>query len=678
MSISPENTILNVDDYAEGREAISQILRWAGFSVIEAETGGEALQLAAARRPQLILLDVEMPDLSGYEVCKKLKSDPATMAIPVLLLSGAYTEGEDRVRGLDGGADAYLCKPVESAELIATIRALLRMRRAEDRFRNLVDDLEAIVWEADAATGRFTFVSRRAEQMLGYPVERWLSEPDFLTKLIHSDDRAEALRQSSQETDAGRDHDLEYRAVSAAGAVRWLRDIVHVAPNGDGRPHLLRGVMVDVTERKQAEEEKARLLALEQAACRRAEDACRLKDEFLGLVSHELRAPLNSIQGWVRLLREGRLDPAETARALETIDNSARAQNRIINDLLDVSRIITGRLLLNLRPLTPAHPIETAVEAVRGAAEAKGILLEVDLDREAGPIYADADRLRQVFWNLLSNAVKFTPSGGRVTVEMKRVAESIEIRVGDSGPGIAPEFLPFVFDRFRQQDGSTTRRHRGLGLGLAIVRHLAEMHGGAVRAESGGDGQGATFVLTFPVMGEAHPQTGASRAMFEEEESSLDCPPELDGLRILVVDDHDDARRLMEMILTKCGGEVVTAASADEALEVMAQPPERRPEILISDIEMPETDGYQLLRRLRSRPAAEGGAIPAVALTAHARPEDRLLALAAGFQMHVVKPVDEYELVTVVASLTGRLDRRRDATETAPLTNYTPLEISLR
>ncbi|MGH7187141.1 MAG: hybrid sensor histidine kinase/response regulator, partial [Pseudomonadota bacterium] len=347
---------------------------------MEAETGGEALQLAAARRPQLILLDVEMPDLSGYEVCKKLKSDPATMAIPVLLLSGAYTEGEDRVRGLDGGADAYLCKPVESAELIATIRALLRMRRAEDRFRDLVDDLEAIVWEADAATGRFTFVSRRAEQMLGYPVERWLREPDFLTNLIHSDDRAEVSRQSRRETGAGRNHDLEYRVVSAAGNVRWLRDMVHVAPNGDGRPHLLRGVMVDVTERKQAEEEKARLLALEQAACRRAEDASRLKDEFLGLVSHELRAPLNSIQGWVRLLREGRLDPAETARALETIDNSARAQNRIINDLLDVSRIITGRLLLNLRPLAPAHPIETAVEAVRSAAEAKGISLEVDLD----------------------------------------------------------------------------------------------------------------------------------------------------------------------------------------------------------------------------------------------------------------------------------------------------------
>ncbi len=667
MSISPENTILNVDDYAEGREATSHILRWAGFDVIEAETAGEALQLAAARLPHLILLDIELPDLSGYEVCKKLKSDPATMAIPVLLISGAYTEGEDRVRGLDSGADAYLCKPLESAELIATIKALLRMRQAEDRFRNLVDELEAIVWEADAATGRFTFVSRQAEQMLGYPVERWLSEPDFLTNLIHANDRAEVLRQSRQETDAGRNHDLEYRAVSADNTVRWLRDLVHVVTNGDGRPHLLRGVMVDITARKQAEEENARLLAREQAACRRAEDASRLKDEFLGMVSHELRAPLNSIQGWIGLLREGRLDTAEAARALETIDNSARAQNRIINDLLDVSRIITGRLLLNLRPLALTASIEAAIESVRPAAETKGISLVADLDRAAGPVYADADRLQQVFWNLLSNAVKFTPNGGRVTVGLKRIAEGIEIRVSDSGPGIAPEFLPFVFDRFRQQDSSITRLHGGLGLGLAIVRHLVEMHGGAVRAESGGAGQGAAFILTFPAPGEAHPQIQAGHAVFEEEKDALDCPPELDGLRILVVDDHDDARRLVEMMLTACGAEVVTAASAREALEAMARPPERRPEILISDIEMPEMDGYQLIRQLRSRPAAQGGAIPAVALTAHARVEDRLPALAAGFQMHVTKPVDEYELITVVASLTGRLNRRRDAAGTAHL-----------
>ena len=378
MSTSPENTILYVDDYAEIREATGNVLRRAGFKVIEAETGHEALQQAAALHPQLILLDVGLPALDGYEVCRRLKNDAATAAIPVLLLSGVYTEGEDRVRGLEGGADAYLCKPVESGELIATIKALLRMRAAEDRLRKMVDELEA--------------------------------------------------------------------------------------------------------------------------STRRAEEASRLKDEFLSMVSHELRAPLNSIQGWTSLLRTGQLNPVETTRALEIIDKSAHAQNRIINDLLDVSSIITGKFQLNLVPVSPAQFIEAALETVRPAAAAKGIALAADLDLDAGMIYADAERLQQIFWNVLSNAVKFTPRDGHVTVAIKRCGASLEIRVGDSGQGITAEFLPFVFDRFRQQDSSTTRAYSGLGLGLAIVRHLMELHGGAVRAESDGDQQGATFVLSFPLI----------------------------------------------------------------------------------------------------------------------------------------------------------------------------------
>ncbi len=388
MSASPESTILYVDDYAEIREATSIVLRHAGFKVIEAQTGREALQQAAAVLPQLILLDVELPalagyeDENGYEVCRRLKNDEATAAIPVLLLSGVYTEGEDRVRGLECGADAYLCKPVESGELIATIKALLRMHAAEGRLRKMVDELEA--------------------------------------------------------------------------------------------------------------------------STRRAEEASRLKDEFLSMVSHELRAPLNSIQGWTSLLRTGQLNPVETERALETIDKSAHAQNRIINDLLDVSSVITGKFQLKLLPLSPAQFIEAALETVRPAAAAKGIALAADLERDAGRetdlIYADAERLQQIFWNVLSNAVKFTPRDGHVTVELKRSGSNLEIRVRDSGQGITPEFLPFVFDRFRQQDSSTTRAYGGLGLGMAIVRHLMELHGGAVRAESDGDQQGATFVLTFPLI----------------------------------------------------------------------------------------------------------------------------------------------------------------------------------
>ena len=258
--------------------------------VIEAESAGAALQQLALRQPQsslpqlilpqLILLDVKLPDLSGYELCRRIKADPATLAIPVLLLSGAYVEGEDRVRGLESGADAYLCKPVESAELIATVKALLRMRQAEDRFRNLVDELEAIVWEADATTGRFSFVSRQAEEILGYPVERWLNEPDFLRNLIHTDDRATALQQSRQAIEAGRNHDLQYRVVGADNNLYWMRNLVRVVTNGDGQPHLLRGVMIDITARKQAEAENAQLLVREQAACRRAEEASRLNMNF--------------------------------------------------------------------------------------------------------------------------------------------------------------------------------------------------------------------------------------------------------------------------------------------------------------------------------------------------------------------------------------------------------------
>jgi PAS domain S-box-containing protein len=661
MSNPPEKTILYVDDNAEGRAATSHILRQAGFRVLEAATADEALQQVTARHPQvpqLILLDVALPDLSGYEVCQKLKSEPDWQAIPVLLLSGTHTEREERVRGLENGADAFLCKPVDPAELLATIKALLRMRRGEDRFRNLVDELEAVVWEADATTGCFTFVSRQAEQLLGYPPERWLSEPDFLRDLIHPDDREVVFEKSRAERAAGQHYELEYRAVGADQQVHWLRDLVHVVTNGNGRPHLLRGVMVDITERKQAEEEKTLLLAREQAACRRAEEASRLKDEFLNVVSHELRAPLNSIQGWVRLLSEGRLEAAEAARALETIDTSARTQNRIINDLLDISRIITGKLLLNLRPISPVQAIEAAIEAVRPLATAKSIVLATELDQTAGIIYADADRLQQMFWNLLSNAVKFTPQGGRVVVKVKRIADSLEFRVKDAGPGIAPDFLPFVFDRFCPQDSTITRRPGGLGLGMAIVRHLVEMHGGAIRAENSNEESGATLVVTLPMAGE---MPTSERVLFESDASERDCPPELEGLRVLVVTDDQNDRRLIDTILTQCGAQVVTAVSAREALEIMARPPRQRPEILLSDIGMTEMDGYQLVRQLRTRTVAEGGAIPAVALTAHGRVEDRLPALAAGFQMHVAKPVDEDELVTVVASLTGRLNRYQEA-----------------
>ena len=405
--------------------------------------------------------------------------------------------------------------------------------------------------------------------------------------------------------------------------------------------------------------EHARLYEAEQRARVEAETANRMKDEFLATISHELRSPLNSILGWVTLLREGRLNAEATTRALETVERSARAQNRIIGDLLDVSRIINGQLRLNVRTLEPGPVVEAGVEAVRPAAEAKGIHLEMTLDRNAGPIAGDSDRLQQIVWNLVSNAIKFTPPGGDVRVQLERSDSHVVVTVGDTGAGISPKFLPRVFDRFRQADSSSTRKQGGLGLGLAIVRHLVELHGGTVHAESEGIGKGATFVVKLP-LGMARAMTAGGeqvQAVVAFDEVKLDSLPPLEGLRILVVDDETNARDLVSEILAKCDADVRTAASVAEALAILRGSAKWRPDVLISDIEMPEADGYELMRYVRTMTPECGGHVPAVALTAHAGVEDRMKALAAGFQTHVPKPVEPAELLTVLGSVTGRLAR---------------------
>ncbi len=416
--------------------------------------------------------------------------------------------------------------------------------------------------------------------------------------------------------------------------------------------------------------ERARLYGGEQQARFEAETANRMKDDFLATISHELRSPLNSILGWITLLREGGLSADVTARALQTVERSARMQNRIISDLLDVSRIINGQLRLNIRKLEPAPIIEAGVEAMRPAAEAKGITVKLALDATTGTIIADPDRLQQIVWNLVSNAIKFTPRGGVVEVRLARVASQIELVVSDTGAGISSEFIPFVFDRFRQADSSSTRKQGGLGLGLAIVRHLVELHGGTVRVDSEGAGLGSAFVVRMPL-------TSLAAAMADEEAHlvsrldavTLDCPPLLEGLRVLVVDDETSVRDLVSAILAKYDADVRTACSAAEALNLLGSRAQWRPEVLLADIELPDADGYELMRQVRTLPAEFGGRVPAVALTTHARVEDRMKALAAGFQMHVPKPVEPAELLTVLGSVTGRL-----AKSTGPLT---PLQRSM-
>jgi signal transduction histidine kinase/DNA-binding response OmpR family regulator len=411
----------------------------------------------------------------------------------------------------------------------------------------------------------------------------------------------------------------------------------------------------EIATRIQTEKERAELLVREQAARAEAETANRLKDEFLATVSHELRAPLNAILGWASLLQSGKLDEATNARAIETIERNARAQNKLIEDLLDVSRIITGKLQLDVKPVDLASIIEMAAESVRPAAEAKGVRLQTELGLAASPVQVDANRLQQVVWNLASNAVKFTPTGGSVNIKLRCFDNQAEISVSDTGIGIPPKFLPYVFDRFRQADSSETRTHGGLGLGLAIVRHLVEMHGGTVRAESEGEGRGATFTITLQAMAPGVAPDETPLLPTPDQRIVLsDLAPKLSGLRVLVVDDQAEVRDLLFAILHLGEAEVQMAEGVAEALEILTK---WQPDILISDISMPGGDGYDLIRRVRQQEQTSGRRLPALALTARASAEDRIRALAAGFQMHLPKPVEPDELLVSIASLTGRLRR---------------------
>ena len=386
---------------------------------------------------------------------------------------------------------------------------------------------------------------------------------------------------------------------------------------------------------------------------REAQESSRLKDEFLATVSHELRTPLTAILGWAHMLRTGQFDTAAARQGIETVERNARAQAQLIDDLLDVSRIITGKLRIDVRPVDPNSFIEAAVESVRPAAEAKGVRLQKVLDTGTVSVPGDPVRLQQIVWNLLSNAIKFTPRGGRVQVKLERIDSHVEVAVSDTGSGIPADFLPHVFDRFRQADQKTTRQHGGMGLGLAIVRHLVELHGGTVRAESPGEGQGAIFTVLLPVapVYQTEEESGRVHPAARSTLPTFDLFDRLDGLKILVVDDEPDTREMLKMGLGQCGALVTAAASAAEALEAIEQ---AAPDLLISDIGMPDEDGYELLRRVRQLPADAGGRVPAIALTAYARVEDRMHALRAGYQMHVPKPVELAELAAVAASLVRR------------------------
>jgi signal transduction histidine kinase/CheY-like chemotaxis protein len=395
------------------------------------------------------------------------------------------------------------------------------------------------------------------------------------------------------------------------------------------------------------EEARKQLLLDERQARAEAEAANRIKDEFLATLSHELRTPLTSLLGWASLLRGPDIDDVLLDKGLQTIERNARIQTQLIDDLLDVSRIISGKLNLEVRPVDISSAVEAAITVVRPASEAKGIRLTYSRHPVMGAISGDSARLQQIIWNLLSNAVKFTPERGRIEVQLRQLDEHVQVTVSDNGQGISAEFLPRVFDRFRQADSSTTRDYGGLGLGLAIARHLVELHGGTIRAESAGESCGATFCVTFPLLLE---RVEAKQSNHSGEYNVVNAK-KLEGLRVLVVDDEPDARQIISTLIRKTGAEVFACESANEALEALET---WHPDVLMSDIAMPGEDGYSLINRIRSLPAERGGDVPAAAFTAYAREEDRQRALEAGYQIHIAKPISSGQLVEMIAHLAGR------------------------
>ncbi|WP_437611057.1 PAS domain-containing protein [Sorangium sp. So ce834] len=530
------------------------------------------------------------------------------------------------------------------------------IRESEERFRNIADNSPVMIWVTgpDACCTYLNkvwsdFTGEAQAAGLGFG---WLD-------MLHPEDAERSASVFRAATAKREPFRLDYRLRRRDGQYRWCIDAAapRFSPSGEFLGYV--GSVIDITDRKQAEEERARLLEVEQAARSEAERANRMKDEFLSTVSHELRTPLTAILGWSHLLRRrSSCEDEDLRKGLAVIDRNARAQAQLIEDLLDMGRITSGKLRLDVQPLDLHDVVGAAVSSVAPSAEAKGIQLEKISSPAVGVTRGDPSRLQQVVWNLLSNSIKFTPEGGSVQVKVSRAGNHVEITVSDTGEGIEPEFLPYVFERFRQADASTTRRHGGLGLGLAIVKHLVELHGGTVRATSAGVGKGTTFTVELP-LGVAHaPAEGGTDGREVDARASVDdiCElSDLSGISVLFVDDALDTRDMVRTFVEERKARVRLAGSGEEALRLIEL---ERPDVLVSDIGMRGMDGYELIRRVRALPRERGGDVPAVALTAYAGNEDRTRALLAGFQTHLAKPIQPTELLMVIGVLAARGERK--------------------
>lgn len=603
----------------------------------------------------------------------------AVLALMTVLISAQRKAGKRAEDNLRRSRDemearveqrtAELEKMNESLAMEITQRELSgeAQRQSEARYRELFENANDIVYTLDLS-GNLTSINKAGERLTGYSREELLGKS---IGQIVSPEHIEMMPKMMDRKIAGEAVTTYEIEIISKDNRRLTIEISSRLIYEREKPVGVQGSARDITERRRAEQERIRLLAREQEARVEAENANRLKDEFLATVSHELRTPLNAILGWAELIRGGKLD-SETARlALGTIVRNAKAQAQLIEDLLDGSRIITGKLKIETRPVELASIIKAAIEATQPAAYAKDIALTVSLEAETTTVSGDPNRLQQVAWNLLSNAIKFTPAGGRVQTRLQRKGACAEIIVSDNGCGISKEFLPYVFDRFRQADSSYTRMQGGLGLGLAIVRHLVEMHGGSVEVESPGEGLGATFTVKLPVRQSQVEESQQRINGWEPERSfaghadsssqpvqSIKSRPNsstLAGLRLMVVDDEPDARDLIVVTLKQYGADVLAFASSEEALgALMGSGSGRQPDVILSDIGMPGEDGLRLIGAIRAMEQDSTRKISAIALTAYSRAEDRERALRAGFQMHIAKPFDPLELVEAVAVITGR------------------------
>lgn len=520
------------------------------------------------------------------------------------------------------------------------------LRKSQESLSLALDATRMGSWDWDLQTNEIIWTPYH-EMIFGYePGTPKRTYQEWVNR-VHPDDLP--IVQAAVETAMVeyRDYKDEYRVLWPDGSVHWVSSFGRFQYDAAGQPTRMLGMLLEISDRKQIEAERADLLIREQVARQQAEAASRMKDEFLAIVSHELRSPLNGILGWSRLLRTRKLDAQKTEQALASIERNAQAQTQLIEDLLDISRIIRGTVRLNLHPTHLIPVIEAALDTVRPTASTKSIQVESHLDPIVSFVSGDPDRLQQIVWNLLSNAVKFTPQGGRVDIRLQQANGYAQIQVIDTGRGINPDFLPRVFERFRQADATTTRTQGGLGLGLAIVRNLVELHGGKIYAESQGEGQGATFTVELPLLPDYSNSSDLGNLSLQRQTAS-DTTLNLSGIKILAVDDEPDAREFLKTALEQYGAIVTTATSAHEAIQLL---PTLKPDVLLSDIGMPIEDGYTLMRRVRSLPSEQGGQVPAAALTAYAREDDRLQALAAGFQMHVPKPIEPLQLLTVITRL---------------------------